>query len=198
MTIAQVAPLFESGPPPGYGGTERGVSSLTEALVRQGHQVTLFASGDAVTQARLVAAFARALRLDQACRDQLAQPLVQLEQVLRQASAKDAFLGQAQALLCPIDWPEPLGLVMSEALACGTPVVAYRRGSVPDVLEVGVTGGMVEGLEEAVQAGERVPLRSRPRCRQGFEERFSPSRMPRDDPWLHRRLLRAGKGRSAA
>jgi hypothetical protein len=87
MKIAQVAPLFESGPPHGYGGTECVVSSLTEALVRQGHQVTLFASGDAVTQARLVAACARSLRLDQACRDQLAQHLVQLEQVFRQASA---------------------------------------------------------------------------------------------------------------
>ena len=87
MTIAQVAPLVESVPPHGYGGTERVVSSLTEALVRQGPQGTLLASGDAVTQARLGAAWARSLRLDQACRDQRAPHLVQFAQVCRQASA---------------------------------------------------------------------------------------------------------------
>ena len=111
---------------------------------------------------------------------------------------KDAFLGQAQALLFPIDWPEPFGLVMIEALACSTPVIAYRRGSVPEVLEDGVTGWIMEGLEEAVQAVERVPMLSRPRCRQVFEERFSASRMTRDDLRLYRRVVRAGKGRSAA
>ena len=89
MKIAQVAPLFESVPPQGYGGTERVVSYLTEELVRQGHQVTLFASGDSVTQARLVAACARSLRLDQACVDQLAHHMVLLEQVFRQAGAFD-------------------------------------------------------------------------------------------------------------
>ena len=89
MKIAQVAPLFESVPPQGYGGTERVVSYLTEELVRQGHQVTLFASGDSVTQARLVAACARSLRLDQECVDQLAHHMVLLEQVFRQASAFD-------------------------------------------------------------------------------------------------------------
>src|SRR4029450_13307338 len=85
MRIAQVAPLFESVPPPYYGGTERVVSYLTEELVRQGHQVTLFASGDSVTQARLVAACARSLRLDQACVDPLAHHTGLLEQVFRQA-----------------------------------------------------------------------------------------------------------------
>src|SRR5438270_9071835 len=89
MRIAQVAPLYESVPPQLYGGTERVVSYLTEALVRQGHQVTLFASGDSVTQARLVAACTRSLRLDPACVDQLAHHIVLLEQVFQQASAFD-------------------------------------------------------------------------------------------------------------
>ena len=89
MKIAQVAPLYESVPPKLYGGTERVVSYLTEELVRQGHQVTLFASGDSVTQARLVEACARSLRLDQECVDQIAHYIVLLEQVFRQASAFD-------------------------------------------------------------------------------------------------------------
>jgi len=349
MKIAQVAPLFESVPPHGYGGTERVVSYLTEELVRQGHQVTLFASGDSVTQARLVQACARSLRLDSACVDQLAPHMVLLEQVFRQASAfdllhfhldhlhfplavrqpiptvttlhgrldlpdlvplyqmfpsipvvsisdaqraplpavhwlgtvyhglpedlytfretpgtylaflgriapekgveqamaiaqqvgmplkiaakvdpkdreyfrevvqpllhktslveyigevgeatKDAFLGEASALLFPIDWPEPFGLVMIEAMACGTPVIAYPRGSVPEVLEDGVTGWIVESLAEAVQAVERVPLLSRARCRQVFEERFAASRMVQDYVKLYRQLLAPRAGRVAA
>ena len=83
MKIAQVAPLFESVPPQGYGGTERVVSYLTEELVRQGHQVTLFASGDSVTHAHLVAACPRALRLDAQCVDPLAHSMVLLEHVFR-------------------------------------------------------------------------------------------------------------------
>src|SRR5437763_611281 len=197
MKIAQVAPLYESVPPKYYGGTERVVSYLTEELLRQGHQVTLFASGDSVTRAKLVAPWPHALRLDDQCVDQLAPHMVLLQQVFQQEheahpfdlihfhidylhypltmqlhtphvttlhgpliqcvgelgeGQKDDFLGQAYALLFPIDWPEPFGLVMIEALACGTPVIAYRRGSVPEVLEDGVTGWLVEGLEEAVQA----------------------------------------------
>ena len=111
---------------------------------------------------------------------------------------KDAFLGEASALLFPIDWPEPFGLVMIEAMACGTPVIAYPRGSVPEVLEDGVTGWIVEGLEEAVQAVERVPLLSRSRCRQVFEERFSASRMVQDYVKLYRQLLAPRAGRVAA
>ena len=89
MKIAQVAPLFESVPPQCYGGTERVVSYLTEELVRQGHQVTLFASGDSVTQARLVASCPHALRLDNQCVDQLAHCMVLLDQVFRQAPTFD-------------------------------------------------------------------------------------------------------------
>jgi len=348
MKIAQVAPLYESVPPKYYGGTERVVSYLTEELVRQGHQVTLFASGDAVTQARLVAPCPRALRLDAQCVDPLAHHLVLLEHVFQQAHAfdvlhfhidymhfplsarqttphvttlhgrldlpdlvpvyqtfpampvvsisaaqraplpwlnwqgtvyhglpadlytfhatpgtylaflgrispekgvdqaiaiaqrvglplqiaakvdqvdrayfqeviqplladpliqhigeigdgqKDDFLGQAYAVLFPVEWPEPFGLVMIEALACGTPVIAYRRGSVPEVLEDGVTGWIVEGLEEAVQAIARVSKLSRPRCRQVFEERFSAARMARDYVAIYRQLLAGGAKRAAA
>jgi glycosyltransferase involved in cell wall biosynthesis len=349
MKIAQVAPLYESVPPKLYGGTERIVSYLTEELVRQGHQVTLFASGDSVTQAHLVDACARSLRLDQECVDQLAHHIVLLEQVFRQASAfdlihfhidylhfplsirqhiptvttlhgrldlkdlvpvyqmfpsvpvvsisnaqrtplpavnwlgtvyhglpedlytfretpgtylaflgrispekgveqaiaiaqqvgmplkiaakvdrkdrdyfqevvqpllhnnslvqyigevggdnKDTFLGEAYALLFPIDWPEPFGLVMIEAMACGTPIIAYPHGSVPEVLEDGVTGWLVEGIEEAVQAVVRVPALSRARCRQVFEERFSVSRMTHDYLQIYKRLLGGRSGRAAA
>src|SRR5215475_5420738 len=348
MKIAQVAPLYESVPPKLYGGTERVVSYLTEELVRQGHQVTLFASGDSVTQARLVQACARSLRLDQECVDQLAHHIVLLEQVFQQASAfdlvhfhldylhfplsvrqpiptvttlhgrldlpdlvplyqmfpsmpvvsisdaqraplpwvnwlgtvyhglpkdlytfreipgtylaflgrispekgveqaiaiaqqagmplkiaakvdradrayfqkvvrpllksplveyvgevggdnKDAFLGEAYALLFPIDWPEPFGLVMIEAMACGTPVIAYSGGSVAEVMDDGVTGFVVKDIDEAVQAVERVPALSRARCRQVFEERFSASRMARDYLRLYKKLLGGRSGRAAA
>jgi glycosyltransferase involved in cell wall biosynthesis len=324
------------------------VSYLTEELVRQGHQVTLFASGDSVTQARLVEACSRSLRLDQVCADQLVHHIVLLEQVFRQASAfdlihfhidylhfplsirqpistvttlhgrldlpdlvpmyqmfpsmpvvsisdaqraplpwvnwlgtvyhglpedlytfretpgtylaflgrispekgveqaiaiaqqvglplkiaakvdradrayfqevvqpllknslveyvgevggdnKDTFLGEAYALLFPIDWPEPFGLVMIEALACGTPVIGYPRGAVPEVLEDGVTGWIVEGIEEAVQAVGRVPALSRARCRQVFEERFSASRMAHDYVQIYTKLLGGRSGRVAA
>src|SRR5262249_30291716 len=86
---------------------------------------------------------------------------------------KDEFLGNAYGLLFPIDWPEPFGLVMIEALACGTPVVAYNKGSVPEVIQDGVTGFIVEKLEAAVEAVDRLGSLSRQRCRQVFEQRFS-------------------------
>jgi glycosyltransferase involved in cell wall biosynthesis len=307
LNIAQVAPLYESVPPKAYGGTERVVSYLTEELVRQGHDVTLFASGDSQTRAKLVAPCPRALRLDASGMDHLAMHLLLLEEVFRdpgrfdvihfhcdylhfpfsrrqkcahvttlhgrldipglgplyreyagvpvvsisdaqrrplpwlnwQATvyhglprdlhafregpgeylaflgrispekrpdraiavarrlglplkiaakvdradrdyyegkiapliraaaplveyvgevggpAKDEFLGQAAALLFPIAWPEPFGLVMIEALACGTPVIAFRRGSVPEVMEDGVTGFVVDDVEAAVRAASR-------------------------------------------
>jgi glycosyltransferase involved in cell wall biosynthesis len=341
MRIAQIAPLFESVPPKLYGGTERVVSYLTEELVRQGHEVTLFASGDSETRAELIAPCRRALRLDPDCRDALAHHLLMLEQVAREAHRfdvlhfhcdyihyplsrrrrvphvstlhgrldlpdleplyrefaevpvvsisdaqrrplpwlnwvgtvyhglppdphafrerpgpylaflgrispekrpdraiavarrcglplriaakvdkadadyyraeiaplireagplvefvgelagrdKDEFLGGALALLFPIDWPEPFGLVMIEAMACGTPVIAYRRGSVPEVMEDGVTGFVVDNDEGAVEAVRRVPALCRRRCRQAFEERFTAARMARDCLEVYRRLL---------
>jgi glycosyltransferase involved in cell wall biosynthesis len=93
---------------------------------------------------------------------------------------KGAFLGRAAALLFPIDWPEPFGLVMIEAMACGTPVVAYRNGSVPEVLEDGLTGFVVEDEDEAVEAVGRAVELDRARCRRQFEERFSVERMAAD------------------
>ena len=341
MRIAQVAPLYESVPPKLYGGTERVVSYLTEELVRRGHAVTLFASGDSETRAELIAPCRRALRLDPDCRDVLAYHVLMLELVAHEAHRfdlihfhcdylhyplsrrrrarhlttlhgrldlpdlvplyreftempvvsisdaqrqplpwlnwvgtvyhglpadlhtfrerpgeylafmgrvspekrpdraidlarrsglplkmaakvdkadeeyyqerivplikaagprvefvgelagpeKDAFLGNALALLFPIDWPEPFGLVMIEALACGTPVIAYRNGSVPEVLEDGVTGFIVDNDAAAVAAIRQVPALSRRRCRQVFEERFTAPRMTRDYLEVYRRLL---------
>jgi glycosyltransferase involved in cell wall biosynthesis len=328
MRIAQVAPLFESVPPRMYGGTERVVAFLTEALVTQGHDVTLFASGDSTTQAKLVATCRQALRLrDNVVADQIAPHIVQLEEVYRRRDDfdvihfhagylhlpvarrlqmphlttlhgrldlpelaplfrefpslplvsitdaqrrpllwanwlatvhhgvppqrfhfqptpgdylvflgrispekrvdraieialrfempiriaakvdpvdrayfeariepllqhplveylgevgdrdKDELLGHARALLFPIDWPEPFGLVMIEALACGTPVIAYRHGSVPEIIEDGVTGFVVNDIESAVQAAGRVHTLNRADCRTRFEQHFTAERM---------------------
>jgi glycosyltransferase involved in cell wall biosynthesis len=341
LRIAQVAPLYERVPSPLYGGTERVVSYLTEALVEQGHQVTLFASGDSVTRAELIAPCPRSLRTDEKCIDPLPHHLVMLEQVYRNAERfdiihfhvdylhfplsrrhhathlttlhgrldlpdlpalykeygemptvsisdaqraplpwinwqgtvyhglpdnlftfqdrpgsylaflgrtspekgldrailiarqtgmklkiaakvdkadreyfqtkiepliresqplveflgeiggkdKDVFLGNASALLFPIEWPEPFGLVMIEAMACGTPVIANRRGSVPEVMEEGVTGFVVESLEEAVQAVARISTLDRQKCRRVFEKRFSGERMAADYLTIYRRLV---------
>jgi glycosyltransferase involved in cell wall biosynthesis len=340
MRIAQVAPLFESVPPKYYGGTERVVSYLTEELVRQGHDVTLFASGDSVTKAHLVAACRRSLRLDKHCVDQLSHQILMLEHVFQRAAEfdiihfhvdymhfplsrrrqithvttlhgrldipdlvplyleyrdmplvsisfgqreplawanwqatvyhglpadifqfreqpgdylaflgrispekrvdraieiarqvgmpvkiaakvdrvdqdyfesvvkpllkdpvvefvgeigdgeKEEFLGHAYALLFPIDWPEPFGLVMIEAMACGTPVIAYRSGAVPEVMEQGHTGFIVEGVEDAVEAVRRVPELSRKRCREIFDQRFTAARMANDYVEVYERLIK--------
>jgi glycosyltransferase involved in cell wall biosynthesis len=111
---------------------------------------------------------------------------------------KQAFLGGAYALLFPIDWPEPFGLVMIEALACGTPVIAYRHGAVPEVLEDGVTGWIVETFEAAVQAVTQVSILSRARCRQVFEERFSAYRMAQDYVRIYQQRLTERRARIAA
>jgi glycosyltransferase involved in cell wall biosynthesis len=339
MRIAQVAPLYESVPPKYYGGTERVVSYLSEELVRQGHEVTLFASGDSETKARLVAACRRSLRLDKHCIDQMAHQILMLEYVFQRAAEfdiihfhvdylhfplsrrqpithvttlhgrldipdliplyqefqdmpvisisneqrkplpwanwqatvyhglpadlyrfraepgsylafmgrispekrvdraieiakriqiplkiaakvdpvdkdyfeivvapllddlliefvgeigdaqKNEFLGNAYALLLPIDWPEPFGLVMIEAMACGTPVIAYRGGAVPEIMEEGHTGFIVEEFEDAVEAVRRVPELSRKRCREVFEQRFTATRMAHDYLQVYRRLI---------
>ncbi len=340
MRIAQVAPLFESVPPKYYGGTERVVSYLTEELVRQGHEVTLFASGDSETKAHLVAACRRSLRLDKYCIDQLSHQILMLEHVFQRAAEfdiihfhidyfhfplsrrehithvttvhgrldipdlyplyqefrdmpvisisniqreplpwanwqatvyhglpadmysfrsepgsylafigrispekrvdraieiakqvrmpvkvaakvdrvdqdyfegvvkpllrdplvefvgeigegeKEGFLGHAYALLFPIDWPEPFGLAMIEAMACGTPVIAYRSGAVPEVMDEGHTGFIVEGLEDAVDAARRVPELSRKRCREVFDRRFTAERMAHDYLEVYEQLIK--------
>jgi glycosyltransferase involved in cell wall biosynthesis len=341
MRIAQVAPLYESVPPKLYGGTERVVSYLTEELVAQGHDVTLFASGDSVTKAKLVASSPHALRLAQHISDPLAYHFVQLEQVFAQAESfdvihfhndylhyplsrrhntphlttlhgrldtpglaqlyeifadipivsisnaqrkplswanwqrtvyhglptglytarqehgsylaflgricpekrldraiqiarkfgmklkvaakvdgadqhyydeviepllnescvefigevdedgKQEFLSNAYALLLPIDWPEPFGLVIIEAMACGTPVIAYRHGSIPELIEEGVTGFIVENIEEAVQALQKILNVDRRLCRVSFEERFTAARMAQDYVEVYQRSIRA-------
>jgi glycosyltransferase involved in cell wall biosynthesis len=341
MKIAQVAPLVESVPPRLYGGTERVVSYLTEELVRQGHEVTLFASGDSKTSARLVPCCKQALRLDPEVRDHLPYDLMMLESVKRMApqfdilhfhtnlvhfpvfagtdnvtlttlhgrqdalelnnfydafpemplvsisdaqrspiltanfvrtvphglpknllpaslltkggylafvgrispekrldraieiasavglplkiaakvdradetyfreyiepllkvevvefigeineQQKAAFLGGARALLFPIDWPEPFGLVMIEAMACGTPVLAFRCGSVPEVIDEGITGIVVDSVHQAVRAMDALLAMDRRRIRRRFEERFTAERMARDYLRLYETQLR--------
>ncbi|HEX3758043.1 MAG TPA: glycosyltransferase family 4 protein [Kofleriaceae bacterium] len=342
LRIAQVAPLHESVPPRLYGGTERIVSYLTEELVAAGHDVTLFASGDSQTSARLVAGCPRALRLAH-CADTLAPHLAMVEQVARRARDFDlvhfhidylhfpvssreryrhvttlhgrldlpdivpvfarfgdlpvvsisdaqreplpdlgwqgtvyhgfpeplyrfeptpgdylAFLGRispekgidqaieiarrtghrlrvaakidradrdyytryiaaqlrqphveflgeigerdkqellggALALLFPINWPEPFGMVMPEAMACGTPVIAYRGGAVPEVLDHGVSGFVCDGIDQAVEAVGRVHELSRTDCRRTFEHRFTAARMADDYAAIYRRLLQPGE-----
>jgi glycosyltransferase involved in cell wall biosynthesis len=340
MRIAQVAPLYESVPPKLYGGTELVVSDLTEELVRLGHEVTLFASGDSMTSARLVSPCPRSLRLDSSCKDQLAHHILMLEQVFRQSRnfdlihfhvdylhfplsrreqvvnvttlhgrldipdlaplyevfrdmpvisisnaqrdplpeanwqgtvyhgvpedryspyseigeylaflgrispekgldqaieiakrtgmplkiaakvdpadekyfdttikpllddpliefvgeigypEKNQFLGKAAALLFSIDWPEPFGLVMIEAMACGTPVIAYPYGSVPEIMEDGVTGFIVPDAKQAAAAVQRIGQIDRRKCRQRFEQRFSASRMAQDYLAIYQRLIK--------
>jgi glycosyltransferase involved in cell wall biosynthesis len=102
---------------------------------------------------------------------------------------KDEFLRNAYALLFPIDWPEPFGLVMIEAMACGTPVIAYRNGAVPEVMEEGRTGFIVKELEDAVAAARRIPELSRARCREVFETRFTSMRMASDYVQVYERII---------
>ena len=102
---------------------------------------------------------------------------------------KTEFLGNAQALLFPIDWPEPFGLAMIEAMACGTPVLAFRCGSVPEIVEDGVTGFIVETMDEAIAALPRVIALDRKKVRQRFEQRFSATRMAKDYVAIYRSLL---------
>jgi glycosyltransferase involved in cell wall biosynthesis len=106
-------------------------------------------------------------------------------------SEKSGFLGGAMALLTPVQWPEPFGLVMIEAMACGTPVIGYARGSVPEIVEQGVTGFIVSGVRQAVEAVRAVAAISRQRCRDHFVRRFSAARMCEDYIGVYSRLLTA-------
>jgi glycosyltransferase involved in cell wall biosynthesis len=102
---------------------------------------------------------------------------------------RDELLGRAAAFLFPIEWPEPFGLVMIEALACGTPVIAWRRGSVPEVLDDGVTGYIVESIEAGVDAVQKIDRLSRATCRRVFEERFDAARMAEDYLTIYRSVI---------
>ncbi|HEU0209657.1 MAG TPA: glycosyltransferase family 4 protein [Candidatus Udaeobacter sp.] len=330
MRIAQVSPLVESVPPKHYGGTERIIAYLTEELVRFGHKVTVFASGDSVTNAELIPVCRRSFRQNKRATDYLSREVLLMDHVMQRAGEfdlihfhtgclhylvcrqlsvphvttlhgrldtpellrlyerfrempmisisnsqrapwpcanwqatiyhglpqdllrfhpepggylaflgraspekrvdraieiakrvgmplkiaakvdradrryfkreiepllndpriewigeindknKETFLGNAYALLFPIDWPEPFGLVMIEAMACGTPVIAYEAGSVAEVMEDGVTGFIVHDIDEAVEAVGRVRDLSRKGCREVFDKRFTASRMASD------------------
>jgi glycosyltransferase involved in cell wall biosynthesis len=330
MKIAQISPLYESVPPKLYGGTERVVHYLTEELVALGHEVTLFASGDSSTSARLVYPVKKALRLDDRITDVLAPHYRMMEMIEKEAPdfdiihnhidylyypvikrsphtylttlhgrldlpelkplysefseiplvsisdsqraplkfanwkatiyhglpagilkpvnrpgkylafvgrispekrvdraievallagipiriaakvdktdqeyhetkirhlfdhplvefvgeindhEKQEFLGNALGLLYLIDWPEPFGLAMIESMACGTPVVAYSNGSIPEVIDNGITGYIVNSQEDAVTAVSMLEYLDRGKCRQVFEERFSSARMASD------------------
>jgi glycosyltransferase involved in cell wall biosynthesis len=342
MRIAQVAPLYESCPPQLYGGTERVVSYLTEELVRQGHEVTLFASGDSKTKAALQAPCATALRRDSRCKDPLPYHFISLHRLARAVDAfdiihfhtdylhfplfaqhwsktlttlhgrldlpdlapmlreftmmplasisnaqrapmpwanwqgtvchglppnlyaagwgeggylafigrispekgpdwaieiarravlplkiaakvdkvdrtyyktrikpllkdplvefigeigddqKGALLSDAAALLFPIEWPEPFGLVLIEAMANGTPVIAFRRGAVPEIVDHGVTGFIVDSVDEAVATVRLARALDRVAIRRRFEERFPVDRMAREYLALYDMVLDRG------
>ena len=348
MRIAQIAPLHERVPPRLYGGTERVVSFLTEELVRQGHEVALFASGDSKTSAQLVPCCEMALRLNPSVRDHLPYHMIMLENVRQRIDQfdilhfhidlihsslvraianwtvttlhgrldlpdlvpfyqtfrelplvsisndqqrylhnvnwlgtvyhglprdllafqsraggylaflgriapekrpdlaieiaarsgmplkiaakvdradqaywdtkirpmveahhpdvefigeigereKESFLGGAAALLFPVDWPEPFGLVMIEAMACGTPVIAFRRGSVPEIVTEGVSGFVVDTIEEAVTAVGRATRLDRAKVRAEFDCRFTAERMAREYVNIYSKLV-STRSRSA-
>ena len=118
----------------------------------------------------------------------LDHPLIEFIGEISDAEKND-FVGNALALVCPYDWPEPFGLVLIEALACGTPVLAYRRGSIPEVIDDGITGFVCENLSQMVAAVERLGEIDRRRCRASFEQRFTADRMARDYVALYERII---------
>ena len=118
----------------------------------------------------------------------LDHPLIEFIGEISDAEKND-FVGNALALVCPYDWPEPFGLVLIEALACGTPVLAYRRGSIPEIIEHGTTGFVSENLSEMVAAVERLGEIDRQRCRASFDQRFTADRMARDYVALYERII---------
>lgn len=339
MKIAQVSPLYESVPPSTYGGTERVVSYLTEELVNFGHEVTLFASGDSITKAKLFPVCEKSLRLNSQSSDSYIHHLIQIQDVMEQSKdfdvihfhidclhfpttvflktpnlttlhgrldipsldqlyqkfskvpvvsisasqksqmpvanwidtihhgipldlyslnkkpenylafigrispekgldkaieiakglgiklkiaakidkadqkyfdneikhlldhplveyigevndqEKNEFLGNALCLIFPIDWPEPFGMVMVEAMACGTPVLAFKCGSVPEVIEEGLTGSIVTSIDEAIKVLPEMFNWDRAICRRHFEERFTASRMASDYIKLYEKIV---------
>jgi glycosyltransferase involved in cell wall biosynthesis len=125
------------------------------------------------------------------------QEAYQVEQCFGETE-KNEFLGNALAVLLPIDWPEPFGLMMIEAMACGTPTIAYRHGSVSEVLEDKKTGFIVDNPQDAVRAVNRIPLLSRRTCREVFERRFNATRMAHDYLGIYQAVLSEQKDIAAA
>jgi glycosyltransferase involved in cell wall biosynthesis len=130
---------------------------------------------------------------EQEIRPLLENPLVEFIGEIGEQQKPD-FLGNALALLFPIDWPEPFGLVMIEAMACGTPIIAFRGGSVPEIIDDGVTGFIVDSVDEAVEAARRVRHLNRSRCRATFERRFGVARMAAEYVEIYQQLLESGSG----
>jgi glycosyltransferase involved in cell wall biosynthesis len=130
---------------------------------------------------------------DNVIRPLLSEPHVEFLGEISEAE-KSEFLGDAAALLFPIDWPEPFGLVTIEALACGTPVIAFRAGSVEEIVEDGVSGFVVASVPEAVEAVAALDRLDRAACRQAFEKRFTAARMARDYVRIYREVVARGVG----
>ena len=148
---------------------EKGLDRAIEAAIRAGMPIRIAAKIDRVDRAYFEATI----------KPMLSHPLVEYIGEIGERE-KQEFLGGAFALMFLIDWPEPFGLAMIEALACGTPVIAFRRGSVPEIIEPGVTGFIVNGVDEAVRAIPQVARLSRGDCRRAFEQRYSSRRMAND------------------
>jgi glycosyltransferase involved in cell wall biosynthesis len=161
---------------------EKGVDRAIEIAGRAGLRIRIAAKVDSA---------------DRPYHEQVIQPLLRRPAVEYLGEIgegdKQEFLGNARALLFPIDWPEPFGMVMIEALACGTPVIAYPRGSVPEVVTDGVTGFIVHDVNEAVAAVARIDQLDRARIREVFEQRFTATRMAGDYLTLYQRLVQKGR-----
>jgi glycosyltransferase involved in cell wall biosynthesis len=166
-------------------GVEKGLDRGIEIARRVGLPLRIAAKVDAADQEYF----------DTKLRPMLDSPQVEFIGEIGE-SEKQAFLGGAMALLFPIDWPEPFGLVMIEAMACGTPVIAFRRGSVPEVIEDGVSGFIVEDVDGAVQAVERARNLDRRSCREDFESRFTVTGMAERYLEVYERLMHRSSHRS--
>jgi len=160
---------------------EKGVDKAIEIATRANLPLRIAAKVDKTDQAYF----------ESAIKPLLKNPLVEFSDEIGDEE-KQEFLGNALALLFPIDWPEPFGLVMIEAMACGTPVIAFPRGSVPEVLDDGITGFIVQNVDQAVEAVHKISYLSRKRCREVFETRFSDSRMAQDYARQYERLNSTG------
>jgi glycosyltransferase involved in cell wall biosynthesis len=197
MKIAQVAPLIESVPPRLYGGTERIVSYLTEELVRLGHDVTLFASGDSVTTAELAPCCTRALRLDATVRDSVPHFMLMIDKVRERAKEFDVFHFHIDFFHFPLFRSLAARTLTTlhgrQDLADLKPFYSrfgFRCGSVPEVIEDGVTGKVVDSEDEAVAVLPEILSYDRRAVRQRFEDRFTSTRMAKDYVSTYHRLLK--------
>jgi glycosyltransferase involved in cell wall biosynthesis len=166
---------------------EKRVDRAIEIAIRSGMRLKIAAKIDRVDRAYF----------ESTIRPLLGHPLVEFVGEINDQQ-KQEFLANAVALMFPIDWPEPFGLAMIEAMACGTPVIAFRRGSTPEVVDEGVTGMLVDHVEAAVSAVRQVRHISRKECRARFEKRFSARRMALDYVKVYNSILRDSEVRESA